>query len=151
MIVLTALILTGYSCKIQEVNVGDLQGMKLNDISKNSISLEFMIPIENPNNFKFKITKVDLEISVNKTNLGKVKRIRKVVVPAKSNDIHDFLVEIQYDKLLSGSVSLFAGVLKNKVDIKLDGYVKVKAFMFISKKIEIHENNPVKMFNKNKK
>lgn len=138
------------SCKIQEINVGDVQGLKLNEVKKDYVNLEFMLPIENTNDFKFAITKVDLDIALNKSELGKIKKIEKVVVPAHSNDVHSFIIEVEYKKLMAGTVSLIGGLIKNKAEIKIDGYIKVRAFGIIGKKIEIHENNPVKFFNEKK-
>ncbi len=138
-------------CKIQEVEIGNVQGLKIGDIKKDHVSIEFMIPIKNPNNFKFKLSKVDIDISMNKTDLGKIKKIRKIVVPANSEGIHEFYVEIEYKKLMLGTAALIGGLLTKKADIKLNGYIKVKAFCIISKKIEIHENSPVKLFDKKKK
>lgn len=134
------------ACKIQEIEVGNMEGLRIGEIQKDRVSLEFMIPIKNPNNFKFKISKVDLDIALNNAELGKVKKIKKIVVKANSNDVHQFYVEIEYKKLLSGTVALVGGLFKKKADIKLNGYVKVKAFGILSKKIEIHENSPVKLF-----
>ncbi len=136
------------SCKIQEVEIGNIQKLRIGDIKKDKISLQFKIPIKNPNNFKFKLSKVDLDLSLNNSELGKIRKIRKIVVPANSNDVHDFYIEIEYKKLLSGTVALVGGLLTKKARVKLNGYVKVKAFCILSKKIEIHENNPVKLFNK---
>jgi len=133
-------------CKIKEIEVGEMQGMRIGEIKKDHVSLEFMIPIKNPNNFKFKISKVDLNIALNNSELGKVKKIKKIVVKANSDDTHELYVEIEYKKLLSGTVALIGGFLRKKADIKLNGYVKVKAFCILSKKIEIHENKPVKLF-----
>ena len=149
LITLIAIFFTG--CKIQEVEIGKVQGLKIGDIKKDHVSLEFMIPIKNPNNFKFKLSKVDIDISMNKTDLGKVKKIRKIVVPANSEGVHEFYIEIEYKKLMAGTIALIGGLFTKKADIKLNGYVKVKAFCIISKKIEIHENNPVKLFDKKKK
>jgi LEA14-like dessication related protein len=149
LIVLLFLVLI-ISCKIQNVNIGDVQGLKLNEVKKDYVNLEFMLPIENPNDFKFAITKVDLDIALNKSELGKIKKIEKVVVPAHSKDVHSFIIEVEYKKLMAGTVSLIGGLIKNKAEIKIDGYIKVRAFGIIGKKIEIHENNPVKFFNDKK-
>ncbi|MFH2144073.1 MAG: LEA type 2 family protein [Bacteroidota bacterium] len=135
-------------CKIQEVNIGDVQGIKFKELNKQAVNLEIQMPIENPNNFKFSITKVDLDIAINKSELGKVKKIKKIVIPANSNEIHSFLIEVEYKKLMAGTVSIIGGLLKNKTEFKIDGYIKVRAFGFVSKKIKIHENNSVKLFDK---
>ena len=145
-----ALVLTAVSCKVSEVNVGDVKNVQIQDMDKNKMCLQLDLPIENTNNFKFKITKVNLEVTLNQSSLGKVKKFNKVTVPANSNQVHSFIFEIQYKDLMNNTFSLIGGLLKNRADIKIDGYIKVRAFMFISKKIDIHEDNSVKLFNRKK-
>ncbi|HBS89090.1 MAG: hypothetical protein A2W91_06490 [Bacteroidetes bacterium GWF2_38_335] len=130
---------------LKEVNVGKIEGVKIVDISKESVKVELMMPVENKNNFKIKIKDVDLEVAVNKVNMGKVTKIKKVVIPRNSNETHSFLIEAKLDNVLMGGVSLAGSMFKNKANIKVSGHIKAKAF-FVSKKIKIDENNPVKLF-----
>ena len=133
------------SCKFQEISIGKIQGVKMHEFTKDHASIEFMLPIENPNSFRFKIKKVNLDISINSAKLGEVKRIRKVVVPAKSDNVHSFLVEVKYSNLAVGGLSFLANMIASNTKFKIDGYIKVKAFVIVSKKIEIHENKPINL------
>lgn len=130
---------------LKEVNVGKIEGVKIHDISKDGVKLELIVPIENKNNFKIKIKNVKLALDVNKVSMGEIKKIKKVVIPANSKETHSIYVEAKIENLMAGTMSLASGLLKNKANIKVSGYIKAKAF-FISKKIEIEENNPVNLF-----
>ncbi|MBN2682655.1 MAG: LEA type 2 family protein [Bacteroidales bacterium] len=134
---------------IKEVNVGKIQGLKVEEVTKESVKLEFQIPIENKNNFKIKIKDVDLKIDVNRVSLGEVKKIKKIVIPANSNEIHNFHIEAKVSNLLMGSLAMIGSMLGGKANVKVNGHIKAKAF-FVTKKIKIEENNPVKLFNKKK-
>ncbi|GAB4299926.1 MAG: hypothetical protein Kow0068_23350 [Marinilabiliales bacterium] len=138
------------SCKIQEVNIGNVKNIEMHDIDQNKMSLQLDIPIKNQNNFKFKITKVNLDVTLNNNNLGKVKRLNKITVPAKSNQVHSFILEVKYKDLMKNPFSMLGGFLKNRAEIQIDGYVKVRAFLFVTKKFEIHENSTSKLINRKK-
>lgn len=148
LIVCLLLVLSTVSCKITEVNVGDVQNMQILEMDKNKMCFKLDLPIKNTNNFKFKITKVNLDVTLNNSDLGKVKRINKIKVPANSNQVHSFQFEASYKDLMKNPYSLLGGLLKNKADLKVNGFIKVKAFLFISKKIDINENNTTKLFNR---
>lgn len=135
------------SCKYQEVEVGEIEGIKIVEVNKQFVSLELLIPIKNDNNFKFKVKKVDLDINMNGNELGKVREMKNIVVKANSNETHSLLVKIEFSKVLKNSVNLLSSIImKKNAKLKLKGYIRVKAF-FIGKTIEIDVDKPVKLFN----
>ena len=145
-LLLVLLSVISFSCfEIKPIEVGDIQGVRINKLSGKSVSLDVLLPINNPNTFKFKITGVNLNIVVNNVKLGKVKNIDKVTVPARSNQIYSFLVEVEFSKILTGAISLFKYLMESQAKVKLTGHIKVKAF-FISKTIEVNEEKTVKLF-----
>ncbi len=75
-LLLVLLSVISFSCfEIKPIEVGDIQGVRINKLSGKSVCLDVLLPINNPNTFKFKITGV---------NLGKVKNIYKDTVPAQT-------------------------------------------------------------------
>ncbi len=139
------LFLTG-CFSVKPVNVGDVKDYQFKNLTKSGVSIILDIPIENQNNFKFKITNVNIDISIDGNKLGTVTKIKKIVVPAKSNDTYTFELRADFSKLLKGSWSILKSFMKRSVDMHLQGYIKVKAF-FISKKIDIDENKHIKLSN----
>ncbi len=145
-LLLVLLSVISFSCfEIKPVEVGDIQGIRIKKLSGKSVSLDVLLPINNPNTFKFKITGVNLDIVINNVNLGKVKNIDKVTVPARSNQTYSFLVEVEFPKILTGAISLFKSLMESRVKVKLTGHIKVRAF-FISKTIKVNEEKTVKLF-----
>jgi len=135
------------SCSIKEVEIGKIEGINLKDLTKEHISLELMVPIKNNNNFAFTISDVNLDLSLNNTALGKVKKCTKLKIPANSSAVQPFSFDIKFSKLVDNPISLISSVIKNKVDLKANGYIKVKRFIF-TKKYNIDENQAVKLLKK---
>ncbi len=106
-----------------------------------------MVPIKNNNNFSFTISDVNLDLSLNNVELGKVKKTSRLKIPAHSNTVHPFDVEVRFSKLSDNPLSLLSSVISNKIGLKATGYVKARKFL-LSKKYPIDENQSVKLFKK---
>lgn len=134
------------SCEYKEVEIGDIEGVKIKEITKSKVLLDLMIPIHNPNNVKFKITNIDLDINLNGTDLGKVKELKNIKIPANSNETHTFSVEVEFSKILAGSLNILGALMKkDKAKVKLKGKIHVKSFL-LGKTIDVNIDKPVKMF-----
>ncbi|OFX17676.1 MAG: hypothetical protein A2033_09360 [Bacteroidetes bacterium GWA2_31_9] len=133
------------SCEDKEVQIGDIEGVKVVEMTKSKVTLELMIPINNPNNTKFKVTNIDLDINLNGTDLGKVKELKNIKIPANSNETHSFLVEVEFSKILAGGLNILGSLMnKGKTKVKLKGKIHVKSFM-LGKTIDVNIDKPIKM------
>jgi LEA14-like dessication related protein len=135
------------SCTIKDVEVGKIEGVSIKDLTKDHISLELMIPIKNENNFAFTISDINMELSLNHVSLGQVKKCSKLKIPANSNEVHSFDLDIKFSNLTENPLALVSMVIKNKIDLKAKGYIKARKCIFI-KKYNIDENQSVKLFKK---
>ena len=145
LIIIFSLFLT--SCKIKEVEIGKIEGINLKDLTKDHISLELMVPIKNNNNFAFTISDVNIDLSLNNVDLGKVKKCTKLKIPANSSAVQTLAFDIKFSKLVDNPLSLLSSVIKNKVDLKASGYIKVRKIIF-TKKYNVDYNQSVKIFKK---
>jgi len=134
------------SCKFKEVTVGDVQNIAISEMTDEYVAVDLFIPIKNPNNFAFKISKINLDISLNGADLGKAYKMTKVKVPANSNDTHKFTIKVKLKSVTNGSMAFLGAMLSNKAKLKLKGYIKAKAFVVGSKKIDVDMNKSVKLF-----
>ena len=132
------------SC-IKSVEIGKIEKVKVNKISMTGINLEIQIPIKNPNFFDLKLKEVDINLTVNDIELGTIENVSKVVIPAKSDEIITFPIDLKLDNVLSGAIALIAGLSKKNANIKLDGTIKAKA-LFFTKTIKINKDQKVKLF-----
>ncbi|MBI5541538.1 MAG: LEA type 2 family protein [Bacteroidia bacterium] len=135
------------SCTIKEVEIGKIEGVSIKDINKEHVSLELMVPVKNNNNFAFTISDVNLELTLSNVSLGKVKKSKKLKIPANSNAIQTMEFDIKFSKLAESPLTLLTSIIKNKVDLKASGYIKVRKCL-IWKKFNINENQSVKLFRK---
>jgi len=143
LVLLLSVLLTG--CNIKPVEVGNIEGAKLKELTSKHLSMEISMSVKNPNNFGFKIKDVNMDIKLNDVKVGKVKKVDKVAISANSNDIHSFLIEVEFSEVLSGALALFGSLMKGEVKIGIKGYFKVGAFMILTKKIEVDEERVVNL------
>jgi LEA14-like dessication related protein len=133
------------SCQVKEITVGDIKGLNITAMNSNYIDLGIMIPINNPNNFGFKLVKADISIEMNGVVLGKINKLKKVKIPANSNEVHTFELRVSMDDLKSGGLAFLGSLLSNKAKVDMKGYIKARSFL-ISKKVDIDYNKSVKLF-----
>jgi LEA14-like dessication related protein len=133
------------SCTIREVEIGKIEGVSLKEVTKEHVTLELMVPVKNNNNFSFTISDVNLDLTISNVDLGKVKKATKLKIPANSNAVQTMEFDIKFSKLASNPLTLLSSILKNKVDLKANGYIKVRKFLF-TKKYLVNENQKVKLF-----
>jgi LEA14-like dessication related protein len=134
------------SCKFKDVTVGDVQNIAISEMTDEYVAVDLFIPINNPNNFAFKISKINLDIALNGIDLGKAYKMTKVKVPANSNNTHKFTIKIKLNNVANSSMAFLGAMFSNQAKLKLNGYIKAKAFVVGSKKIDVDMNKSVKLF-----
>ncbi len=144
--ILISLILLS-SCNIREVEIGKIEGVSIKVLTKEQISLELMVPVKNNNNFAFTISDININLILGNVNLGKVKKSTKIRIKANSSQTQNVGIDVKFSKLTENPLSLITSVLKNKIDLKATGYIKVRKFIF-TKKFDVNENQSVKLFKK---
>jgi LEA14-like dessication related protein len=138
------LMFTLTSCEVKEVEFGNIESFNIVKIDQDYITVNIAARIKNPNSFGFTISKVDLDLSFNGFDLGKINKIKKVKVKKNSNDIKNLIFKIELKNIVKGSMLFIPALLTNKVKIKITGYVKASKFP-ISKKIEVNYNQNTKI------
>ncbi len=134
------------SCKYKEITVGDVQNISISEMTDEYVAVDLFVPINNPNNFGFKISKINLNIGLNGVDLGKAYKMSKVKVPANSNNTYKFTIKVKLKSIANSSMAFLGAMLSNKAKLKLQGYIKAKAFVVGSKKIDVDMNKSVKLF-----
>jgi len=131
------------SCSMmQEVQVGDVQEIKINHIRKGGLDLELYIPIENPGKLNLKLTKMDLDLKLNGIELGNISNNEKVLINKMSNEIYMFPVEVELKGLVKTTMVLISLAEKSMAEYRLSGNLRVK-YLCIQKSIYIDESGIV--------
>ncbi len=133
------------SCSVQDVEVGSIQSFRVLEINKEFIEVDITAPVKNPNNFSFKISDVDLNITFNDIDLGKINKIKSIHIPKKSENVQHFVFKIKLEQVTAGGLLLIPSLLSNKAKIKAKGYIKTSKFPF-SKKIKVDYNKTTPIF-----
>jgi LEA14-like dessication related protein len=123
----------------KEIELGDVENVRLNKLSGGGLEIKSDILINNPNNYKITIKKIDADVLVNGQKVGKIELNKKVVLPKKSEQLQTFTINTQLSDLISAApTALFGG----PVTLQLKGYIKGKVFIF-SKKFPLDEERKV--------
>ena len=131
------------SCSImQEIQVGDVQEIKINQIRKGQLKLELYFPIENPGKLNIKLTKMDLDLKLNGIELGNISNNEKVLINKMSNEIYMFPVEVELKGLIKTTMALISLAEKSMAEYRLKGNLRVK-FLCIKRNIHVDESGIV--------
>ncbi|MCK5171528.1 MAG: LEA type 2 family protein [Bacteroidales bacterium] len=126
----------------KSVSIGDIDNVNFKGMVDNKISLELQVPVTNPNGYKIKIKSMDLDVTVNGSYLGKLKNTSEIVIPAKSDEIQNFPVEIYVKNALASMASMYKLRKSKSVEMQIEGTIKVKALLN-SKTIKVSEKQDV--------
>lgn len=124
------------------VNIGDVDKVDFKGMVNNKISLELQVPVSNPNGYKLKIKSMDLDVSINGNYIGKMKNANQIIIPAKSNEVQVFPVDIYVKNVLAGMSSLYKIRNSSSFEMEIDGTIKVKALLR-GKTIQVKEKQRV--------
>jgi LEA14-like dessication related protein len=133
------------SCKMQDLVLGNPEGLKVDELSRKNIGLTIDLPVENPNNFGFTVRGVDMDLYINDVKMGNIKKVDRVKVKSKSNEIYPISFNIIPSELLGGAWGILRDLSGRNVELRLDGSVKVSKFI-LAKKIKLDEKQVVEIF-----
>ena len=132
------------SCNVKEVELVNIDSFNIVSIEKENITIDVVAQINNPNNFSFSITKVNLDITFNNFFLGKINKIKKVNIKKNSNELQHLIFTFKLKDVMKGTIVFLPALLTNQAEIGITGYVKASSFL-ISKKIEVDYNKKTKI------
>ncbi len=127
------------SCEVEDIEVGTPQELKIDELNTKNIKLIIMLPINNPNNFGFRIRNVDIDIFLSGQKIGKINKIDRVNIPKNSNDIYPIVFEIETSGILVNMMTIIRELQLGRPNIGLKGNIKAGR-LFITNNIKVeHE------------
>lgn len=138
-LILTVLSFSLSSCEVDDIEVGAPKDVQVEELNMSNISLLILLPINNYNNFSFKIKGVDLDVYINGRKLGNINKIEQVKVPKKSNDVYPVRLNAKPSDALMSFVASLSDLQKGRARIRLHGSIKVGKFLALSKIKVNHE------------
>ena len=142
---LIAIVIILSSCNAyKSVDIGTVDDLNFKGMVDNKISLELKVPVTNPNGYKIKIKSMDLDVTLNGKYLGNMKNTKEIVIPAKSDEIQTFSVDIYVKNAFASMASLYRMRKAKSVVMQIEGTIKVKALLK-AKVIKVSEKQSVSL------
>ncbi len=130
----------------KDVEVVSVEDVKLNEFNKDLVGAEIKLKVDNPNWYKVKLKKSELNVFVNGSDLGIMTLAEPITLPKYSQTVQTLTVFGNYEELQNNFLKNMLSLLFNsKVDLEAKGYVKGKIFLFPKKvPVEIKEQIDLK-------
>jgi LEA14-like dessication related protein len=134
------------ACNFKEVKLEKIESFKVLNIDKEGIEVELNVLVSNPNAIGFTIYDSDLNLTVSKIELGKIKLSESVHIGAHGKSHKKIQVRTSLKDLgitaIAGLASLAA---IKKLDISISGDVKVRTLLFLTKKYPVALNEKIQI------
>ena len=144
--ILFVLILSG--CKYKDVEIIDIEDIKINEKGLKKISLTIKLQVNNPNKYKIKVTSYNIKLSAKEIDFVTANPDSKIVIPGNYKGIIpvSFTLKPNLKGIFSFKTLLLIAeiISKNSIEIIATGNVKVKVFLF-TKNIKIDEKRTIKL------
>jgi len=121
------------SCILKPVKIADVKDISLKNIGKKSITIEFILPVTNPNPVKITVTEINFDIFINGEKINSYYNEKKIIVPAGNMEEVPFKTEIRYRDMLTGTKGLLQSLFNKQGEIHINGYIKIKVLCFYHK------------------
>lgn len=130
------------SCAYRDVEVMGVESVNVDEFTTDNVQITASIILKNPNNFKIKIKRSELDLYVNGDQIGTTKLKKKIVLPKNTEMAHDFIIESSIKDLGGGLLSSVGSVISGGgVRVGVKGDVKGSAFLITTKiPIDVEEN-----------
>ena len=113
------------SCNIKNVIIEQPQRIEIENMSLQTVKLKILLPVENSNNFSFKIKSVNLDVKLNNEIVGKINKVDKIKIPANSKNIYPFSIEISLKDALSKRMQVLNNFSKTNSNIEVLGVITI--------------------------
>jgi len=144
LIVFSMILLSGCG-NFENVVIHGMKNVKLRGIKDGRVLINLTLDIENPNNRKITIAKIEFKAWLKNRELGKLKNSQKIVLKAKSREEYEVPIEI----VLRTAADIFKLTnLSNDFleQLTVEGFIKGRS-MCISKKVNIEKQPFSKLAN----
>lgn len=133
---LALLVLVLQSCNIyKEVEVLEVRDVALKEFSQDQVEIEVTLVLDNPNWYKIKIVDSDLDLYLNKRDIGNLKLADKVYVPKKTRSVQTIGIYTDYKDLKENFLqNMLTLLFTSKTELQVTGYVKARGLM-VGKKV----------------
>ncbi len=120
-----------FSCgSSKEITFKEMNNIKIQNIKADgTVQVTADAVMHNPRRVKAKVTYMECEVFIDDKKMAEVAQLKETKVPKRSDFAIPLETKISLKKVLGNALSLAKSALGDgKIDMKLDGVVKVKVF-----------------------
>ncbi len=146
---LLAILFLFSSClSYDQIDLKKVNNLQVNEFTREKMVVTFNVRLHNPNGYKIKIVKGDLDLFIGGTEAGKARLSKKVKLKKRSEEDYDIIVEADLKDLgkalLNSSLTI---ALTRSAPVKIKGWIKGRVFVFGKKfRVEFKENVDLSKF-----
>lgn len=131
--------------KYEDVELKQVHDVDLKSIDENELKMEIELELYNPNNYKIKVTKADLDIKINQLFLGNSKLEEVIEIPPKASSRKIVKLNTQLDKAFTKELpGLLASAIFSGLKLDVAGKITGKAY-WISHTFDIHHEEKINL------
>jgi len=115
----------------EDVEINEIKDYKVENLLDTSkdFKLILVVEVDNPNTYNITLKETDLNLFIEKKDLGKVRLESPVKMPKKTVSTQEFVIKPESRSMIISALGGAGNVFKDgKVDIRVKGRVKGKAF-----------------------
>lgn len=149
-VAIVTLFLFSSSCKVHDLDFKGVEDYSVGSLQSENIELTVKVKLDNPNSFKIKVIKADLNLFIGGNEAGKAKLKDKVIIKNKKEDVYDITIVTNKKQLMSAAFkAAIPSLASGKVEVKVAGKIKGRVFCFGKKiPVEFKEKVDTNIFKK---
>lgn len=149
-VAIVTLFLFSSSCKIHDLDFNGVEDYSIGSLQSDNIELTVKVKLDNPNSFKIKVIKADLNLFIGGNEAGKAKLKDKVIIKNKKEDVYDITIVTNKKQLMGAAFkAAIPSLASGKVEVKVAGNIKGRVFCFGKKiPVEFKEKVDTNIFKK---
>jgi LEA14-like dessication related protein len=101
--------------------------------------IELQVRLKNPNTYAMVIRKMDFDVDVNGSPIGRIRNEKRIKIKRKSEEYHKIFIEGNFTNALTLGQTLLSIGKSGKIDLHIKGDVKGRVFL-IRRKLNVNEN-----------
>lgn len=114
----------------KDVQLKQVDNVKVTNVGKDGISLVVSVTVDNPNWFDINVTNTNLDFYLNGVNYGKAVLTEHIKINSGGEASYDLPMKVQYGNALGAGIStLFGLISKKEQKIKVEGTIEAKSFL----------------------
>jgi len=131
------------SCEVKDIQLVEVESVKVLNVNKRNIDGILNIKLENPNAFGVKVKSADFEIWANNAVVGKAKLTDPFKIESNSTQSYPVHLSGDLSNAISGGIGSIVGLLMGKEPtMRIKGNLKASSFL-ITKTVEIDEQTDI--------